>query len=156
MKTKTIGMIVTALAALQVQAGGWNDESDIAKGGELFAKNCAVCHGPRGIGPQSPALQVKRKDGKYQPPALNGTAHTWHHSPDLLRKIIAKGGNSYGKGYVGWMPEFEATLSQEERDDILKYVRSLWPEKIRKRYDKFHGISGAKSDSFVWKKQPQP
>ncbi len=156
MTPKQTFVLATVVAALQLQAGGWNDADDIAKGGKLFAKNCAVCHGPGGIGPQSPALQGKRKDGKYQPPALNGTAHTWHHSPDLLRKIIAKGGNSYGKGYAGWMPEFEKELTQEERDDILKYVRSLWPEKIRKRYDKFHGINGAKPNQFSWKKQPKP
>jgi len=144
--------VIAALCASQLEAGGWSDPSDIANGKNLFAKNCAVCHGPAGIGPQSPALKVKRKDGKFQPPALNGTAHTWHHSPDLLRKIIAKGGTSYGKGYKGWMPVFEKTLTQKQRDDILKYLHSLWPDKIKRRYDENFGVA-ASSTKFVWKKK---
>ena len=133
-------LLLTVGTMTALQAGGWNDTQAITDGKVLFAANCASCHGPEGIGPQSPALQGKRSDGKLQPPALNGTAHTWHHAPDLLRKIIAKGGNSYGKGYAGWMPEFQATLTQTQRDNILKYVHSLWPEKIKKRYDERFGI----------------
>jgi mono/diheme cytochrome c family protein len=130
----TIGTITT------FQAGGWNDTQAIANGKALFSANCASCHGPEGIGPQSPALQGKRTDGKLQPPALNGTAHTWHHAPDLLRKIIAQGGKTYGKGYVGWMPAFQDSLTQNDRDDILKYVHNLWPAKIKKQYDERFGI----------------
>jgi len=147
---KTAG-ILSVLCALQLQAGGWSDAKDIANGKNLFANNCATCHGPEGIGPQSPALKVKRTDGKYQPPALNGTAHTWHHSPDLLRNIIAKGGNSYGKGYKGWMPEFDKSLTQKERDDILKYVHALWPQKVKDMYDKRFGIKGNGSGGLSWK-----
>lgn len=95
-------IIVATCSMLALQASGdfgaWNGAEAIGNGKALFANNCAACHGPEGIGPQSPALKTERKDGKFQPPALNGTAHTWHHAPDLLRKIIAKGGNSYGKG----------------------------------------------------------
>ena len=134
-------ILLSVGAVYTLEAGGWNDAQAIANGKVLFAANCASCHGPEGIGPQSPALQGKRSDGKLQPPALNGTAHTWHHDPDLLRNIIAKRGNSYGKGYVGWMPEFQASLTQKERDDILKYVHNLWPDKIKKRYDERFGIS---------------
>ena len=147
---KSIGALA-ALGMLQLQAGGWSDAKDIANGKNLFAKNCATCHGPAGIGSQSPALKKKRTDGKYQPPALNGTAHTWHHAPDLLRNIIAKGGKSYGKGYEGWMPEYDKTLTQKQRDDILKYVHALWPEKIRKRYDERFDIETSPSSGFVWK-----
>ena len=134
-------MLCTVGAVTVLQAGGWNDAQAIANGKVLFAANCASCHGPEGIGPQSPALQGKRTDGKLQPPALNGSAHTWHHAPDLLRKIITQGGKTYGKGYVGWMPAFQASLTQKERDDILKYVHNLWPQKIKKRYDERFGIS---------------
>jgi len=134
-------MMLTVGTVTTLQAGGWNDVQAISNGKVLFAANCASCHGPEGIDPQSTALQGKRKDGKLQPPALNGTAHTWHHAPDLLRKIIAKGGNSYGKGYMGWMPQFQSTLTQTQRDDILKYIHSLWPEKIKKRYDERFGIN---------------
>ena len=132
-----LGIYTYAQAA---EITNWSSSEDTLKGKTLFANNCAVCHGPEGIGPQSSALKVKRKDGKFQPPALNGTAHTWHHAPSLLRKIIANGGNSYGKGYKGWMPEFKAELIQKERDVILKYIHSLWPDKIRKIYDKRFSI----------------
>ena len=136
----TIAILGAVAHAQEVGMTDWPNKEDILRGKALFANNCATCHGPEGIGPQSPALKVKRKDGKFQPPALNGTAHTWHHAPSLLRKIIAKGGNSYGKGYEGWMPEFEAALTQKERDAILKYVHSLWPEKVKKIYDERFAI----------------
>jgi len=133
-------LLITACSIGLLSAGGWDDAAAIANGKKLFAVNCASCHGPEGIGPQTTELQLKRADGKFQPPALNGTAHTWHHNPELLRKIIAKGGKSYGKGYEGLMPGFETKLTQKERDDILKYIHNLWPEKIKKQYDKRFGI----------------
>ncbi len=138
MKRLIIVMMISSIHALQ--ASGWSDTKAIANGKSLFAANCAICHGPEGIGPQSLALKKKRADGKYQPSALNGTAHAWHHSPELLRNIIAKGGKSYGKGYSGWMPEFRKSLTQTQRDDILKYLHNLWPDKVKKRYDKRFGI----------------
>ena len=49
-------------------------------GGKIFNNNCAVCHGQNASGPKGD-WREKLADGSYPPPPLNGTAHTWHHSP---------------------------------------------------------------------------
>ncbi|MCK4837467.1 MAG: c-type cytochrome [Desulfobulbaceae bacterium] len=65
--------------------------ADIDMGKKLFAEYCSSCHGEKGIG-QDP----KRRAGGWDSnkiriaPALNGTAHTWHHPPSYLFKYIKK------------------------------------------------------------------
>ena len=122
--------------AASFATAGWDDPASIAKGEELFAKNCAVCHGVKAAGKPGVDWKKKLADGSFPPPPLNGTAHAWHHSPKLLDRIIAQGAKTYGDAYKGWMPGFEKKLDASDRLAILKYLHSLWPEEIRKRYDK--------------------
>ena len=133
-------LILIPLFASAIYAGdSWYDKADIAEGKKLFAKNCAVCHGAEGIGPKGD-WREKLPNGKMKPPPLNGTAHTWHHKPELLKQIIKTGGETYGENYKGWMPQFKDKLSDKQIDSILKYIHSIWPEKIRNDYDKFFKI----------------
>ena len=60
------------------------------------------------------------------PPPLNGTAHTWHHSLDLLDQIIAEG----GAFYEGNMPGFSGQLSREDRRAVIAYFQSFWTDEI--------------------------
>lgn len=125
--------------AQEASINDWFNKKDISQGEELFSKNCAVCHGEEGVGPKDD-WRKKLPNGKMKPPPLNGSAHTWHHKPELLLKIIATGGKSYGKGYEGWMPQFKDKLNKKERETILKYIHSLWPKKIQNGYDEFYKI----------------
>lgn len=79
-----------------------------AKGGgarELYARNCAVCHGPEGEGKQVGTLTV--------PPLREGRAA---QDPDAqLLKQIHDGGNG--------MPPFKFTLTDDEIQDLLRFVR---------------------------------
>lgn len=133
--------IILPIAAFSMlySANSWFDKDDIALGKKLFDKNCAVCHGINAAG-KVKDWRVRLSNGKLPPPPLNGTAHTWHHSPSLLDKIIQEGGNAYGKAYKGWMPPFKDKLNKKERLAILKYIHSLWPKEIQKGYDEFHKI----------------
>jgi mono/diheme cytochrome c family protein len=130
----TGGMIAGSL--LSLHASGWDDPAAIGQGKALFAKNCAVCHGVEGAGKPGVDWRKRLADGTFPPPPLNGTAHTWHHSPKLLDRIITEGGKTYGKAYKGWMPAFGEKLDAAQRLAILKYLHSLWPEEIQQRYDK--------------------
>ncbi len=130
---------IMLLGAGETTIGDWNNPKDLALGERLFAKNCAVCHGTAGAG-NGEDWRKKRSDGRLPPPPLNGTAHTWHHDPQLLMTIIAKGGKTYGSTFAGWMPGFADKLSVKERAAILKYIHSLWPKEIRTRYDKHFKI----------------
>ena len=70
-------------------------------------------------------------DGQRLPPPLNGTAHTWHHSPAQLLYTINKGGTEMG----GQMPAFEDLLSETEKQALIDYMYNLWPNEIQTRYD---------------------
>jgi mono/diheme cytochrome c family protein len=78
-------------------------EGDTAR--ELFARNCAVCHGQAGEGKQVGTLQV--------PPLREGRAV---QDPDArLLSQIHDGGNG--------MPPFKFTLTDEQIQDLLRFVR---------------------------------
>lgn len=99
-------------------------------GQATFEKNCVTCHGVEAQGITKDWKQ-KMPNGKYPAPPLNGTAHTWHHSPQTLLMTINNGGVALG----GWMPGFKEKLDQAEKQALLDYIYSLWPESIKQKYD---------------------
>ncbi|MEE8435324.1 MAG: cytochrome c [bacterium] len=119
------------------QIGGDASESmaaspeQIARGKALFAKNCAICHGPqaRGQNPLSPR-GGRTSAGAYLAPALNGTGHAWHHPADALFETIKNGSLASDSPMRG----FEGRLGDGEIRDVLGYLFSLWPPQIRARY----------------------
>ena len=106
-------------------------ELNVALGENVFNQNCLSCHGSKGRG-LAKDWKVKDENGNYPAPPLNGTAHTWHHSPSDLLYTINKGGGEMG----GQMPGFEERLSEEEKLALLDYIYSLWPSEIQTKYDK--------------------
>ena len=111
------------------------DFAQLTRGGQLFQKNCAVCHGTEAQGTAS--WQQPDADGKYPPPPLNGTAHAWHHSQDVLRDTIKKGTFRIG----GKMPPWEGKLSDAEIDDIITWFQSKWSDEIYTVWHKTHSTS---------------
>ena len=99
-------------------------------GEKIYNKNCLSCHGPKGQG-LAKDWKVKDENGNYPAPPLNGTAHTWHHSPEQLLYTINKGGVEMG----GQMPAFEKRLTEEEKKALIEYMYSLWPKEIQEKYD---------------------
>ena len=69
------------------------------------------------------------EDGQRLPP-LNGTGHTWHHSPDQLFQIIRYGYKKFDPNYKGKMLGNE-DLSEDDVWSILGYIKSIWPEEIQ-------------------------
>ena len=105
-------------------------DSMVLAGEAIFNKNCVSCHGSKGQG-LAEDWKVKDANGNYPPPPLNGTAHTWHHSPEQLLYTINKGGVEMG----GQMPAFEESLSETEKQALIDYMYNLWPNEIQTRYD---------------------
>ncbi|MDE2649056.1 MAG: cytochrome c [Paracoccaceae bacterium] len=123
--------IIAFLAGCSPGENETNSESNIALGESVFNKNCVSCHGSKGVG-LAKNWKVKDENGNYPAPPLNGTAHTWHHSPSDLLYTINKGGGDMG----GQMPAFEGRLNEDEKQALIDYIYSLWPSEIQTKYDK--------------------
>lgn len=100
------------------------DKSQIERGAAIYAANCIACHGQNGEA--TPDWRKAGADGKYPPPPLNGTAHTWHHSTEVLKKTILKG----TPPELGSMPAWEDKLTEQQVDDVIVWIISLWPDEI--------------------------
>ena len=121
-------------------------------GQEIFAANCAVCHGASGEG--QPDWQIRRPDGTLPAPPLNGDGHTWHHPDGLLYRIVSHGGQLLEDplipGFKSAMPAFGGTLSHDEIVEVLTYVKSLWGDKTKR------GLSIRESQALVSEQDPFP
>ena len=100
------------------------DFAQLRRGQQLFQKNCAECHGSEAQGTVN--WRQADADGKFPPPPLNGTAHAWHHSMQVLKDTIMKGTLRLG----GNMPPWEGKLTDKDVEDILAWIQSKWPDEI--------------------------
>jgi len=100
--------------------------AEITKGQEVYEQHCEECHGIKAIGedPKNPGGSLDIA------PALNGTGHTWHHPPVFLFQHIKN--RKINKSSP--MPPFSNILSDDEINAVIAYIKSLWPEDIRKKY----------------------
>jgi mono/diheme cytochrome c family protein len=105
-------------------------DSTAGYGEEVFNNNCVSCHGSEGRG-LAKNWKVKDENGNFPAPPLNGTAHTWHHSPAQLLYTINNGGADMG----GQMPGFSERLNEEQKQALIDYIYSLWPREIQTKYD---------------------
>ncbi|MEO8159354.1 MAG: cytochrome c [Betaproteobacteria bacterium] len=84
----------------------------IARGRQIFAQDCAVCHGPEGRGDGAAALPQRPKDlSKIAPPPV---------FPDGVVAYRIRNG-------VNMMPAFKGALRENEIWDLLNFIRSLAP-----------------------------
>ncbi len=100
------------------------DSAQIKRGESIYTANCVGCHGLNGAG--TPDWRKPNADGKYPPPPLDGTAHAWHHSTEVLKKTILKG----TPPELGSMPAWQGKLTEQQVDDVIVWIKSLWPDEI--------------------------
>ncbi len=119
-----VGALGTSHAAFAQSNRGYNDDS-LEQGQKLYAQHCSVCHGANA---ESSVTNWHQRDenGRFPPPPLNGTAHTWHHSLDALVQTIQNGTEKKGGG----MPAWRDTLSRQETLSVIMWLTSLWPDEI--------------------------
>jgi len=103
----------------------YQDAQQIARGQAVYTQHCAVCHGADGKG-QSGDWRVRDADGRYPPPPLDDSAHAWHHPTAVLLQAIREG-SPPGEGN---MPAWAGTLSEQEMQDVVAYIKSLWSESV--------------------------
>ncbi|MCP3687474.1 MAG: thioredoxin fold domain-containing protein [Gammaproteobacteria bacterium] len=107
-------------ANVQAESERWYNASQARQGAGIFEQQCARCHG--NDGEASPGWE--QASGEAAAPPLNGSAHTWHHSPKQLRKTIQMGGIQLG----GVMPSFGEKLADSEIDNVIAFFQSKWPD----------------------------
>ncbi len=97
-----------------VNPGG--DEESLARGAEIYAAHCAVCHGDGGMGD---GVAAKGFD-----PAPAAIAHTSQMlGDDYLFWRISDGGAA--EPFSSAMPAWKNVLEEEARWDVINYVRAL-------------------------------
>ena len=107
------------------------ESTEISKGEAVYRQYCQGCHGIKAIGqePENPNGGLN-DENQYIAPALNGKGHTWHHPTVFLFQQIKN--RKVNKSSP--MPPFSDILSDEEINAVIAYIKSLWPEDIRKRH----------------------
>lgn len=108
---------LTAEEARKLKSPVAFSKESIARGRELFARNCTACHG---------------NDGKSQVDVVaNATDLT---EPKMWRSGTAEGEifRSIRDGAGDSMPSFKAQFRKEEELwHLVNFIRSLWPEPMR-------------------------
>ncbi len=111
-----------------------SDRTIVSSGEKIYQKSCASCHGVKLEG--QPNWRNRLDNGRLPAPPHDETGHTWHHSDRLLFKITKLGSAALaGSNYETDMRGFKDELSDEEIIAVLSYIKSTWPEKIRRRQD---------------------
>ena len=134
MKSLQVIAFALVLTACDSTPDAQANSQQITSGKQVFEDNCQSCHGIKARG-QVEEWQKPGADGKYPAPPLDGTAHAWHHNMKVLRGTIDRGGIPLG----GTMPAFKDTLSEDQKDAVLAYIQSLWPQKVYQAWKKNNG-----------------
>ncbi|MFZ1399587.1 MAG: cytochrome c [Candidatus Promineifilaceae bacterium] len=91
-------------------------EESLTRGGDLFTTYCATCHGDGGMGDGPAAANLN--------PAPVAIAHTSQMLGDnYLYWRISAGGQ--GDPFNSAMPAWGAALSEQDRWDLINYIRAL-------------------------------
>lgn len=136
------GLLVVAIVAAVAQRSGESGDVEglmflgepvtaeqIALGSEVYAENCAACHGANLEG--QPDWMQRLDNGRMPAPPHDETGHTWHHSDQDLFTITKFGVEAIVPGYQSDMPAFGDMLSDAEIVAVLAFIKSTWPERER-------------------------
>ncbi len=112
-----------------------NDAAQLALGRQIYAFECASCHGDRLQG-QPNWRQRRASSGRLPAPPHDETGHTWHHSDELLFTMTKRGPAALiPAGYQTDMPAYASKLDDREIWAVLAFIKSRWPKVIRDRQD---------------------
>lgn len=117
----------------------WCNPTVTAAGRSLYAANCAACHGrPDGSAAQAASPSVKA------PPLHDESGHTWQHPDYALFRLVRDGIAVANCVPVDpeLMPKFKGVVSDSELVAILSYIKSTWPDAVRKDHDQVNMMYG--------------
>ena len=128
------GLLVIWLAACSKQSDvdrfiATNPDAYVL-GEQVYAQNCAACHGGNGEGQFPDNPRARDASGRYGAPPHDDTGHTWHHDDDLLYQIVREGGMGNPEDFNP-MPAFGDRLSDGEIEAVIFYIKTFWTEEQR-------------------------
>ncbi|MDP2740217.1 MAG: cytochrome c [Pseudorhodobacter sp.] len=100
-----------------------------ALGQQVYAANCAACHGAKLEG--QPDWKRRLEDGRMPAPPHDASGHTWHHADRQLFTIAKLGIGAVVPGYESDMPVFAGVLTDDEIAAALAWIKSTWPARQR-------------------------
>ncbi|AGI69204.1 putative cytochrome c-like protein [Octadecabacter antarcticus 307] len=111
------------------------DGQTVALGQDVYATNCASCHGADLEG--APNWRSPDADGRMPAPPHDANGHTWHHDGDTLFRLTKYGVAAYigDPDYASNMPIYDGLLLDAEIIAVISYIKSTWPQEIRDRHD---------------------
>lgn len=89
----------------------------VSHGENVYAQNCASCHGP-----------IDGQPGVEGAPPHGDSGHTWHHPDRLLFQWVLD-----KPPLATTMPAFRGVLSDEQVAQVLAYIKSQWLPEIQER-----------------------
>ncbi|WP_319410906.1 cytochrome c [uncultured Cohaesibacter sp.] len=112
-----------------------DDRNVVALGQQVYSDQCASCHGDNLEG--QPDWRETNENGLLPAPPHDETGHTWHHEDAVLFGITKYGLAALANmpDYKTDMPVYKDILSDEEIIAVLSYIKSKWPDEIRKMHD---------------------
>ncbi len=117
-----------------------DDAKLVATGQDIYADQCAACHGARLEG--QPNWRTRGEDGLLPAPPHDATGHTWHHDDETLFTLTKFGlaGLMENAPATG-MPVYEGVLSDGEIIAVLSFIKSTWPDDLREYHDELNAQS---------------
>ena len=120
-----------------------DDKVTILLGKSVYVQNCASCHGVKLEGQKD--WMSRLPDGLMPAPPHDKTGHTWHHSDKYLFMITKYGiEDIIGQKYPNNMPAYKDILSDKEIISVLSYIKSTWPNRIKKIHDQINAREKSK------------
>jgi len=136
----SIFLAVPLLAPISVSAQSLlqPDDKDVAaRGAEVYAQQCASCHGKNLEG--QPNWRSRMPTGRMPAPPHDESGHTWHHNDRLLFRLTKEGPAAViGNNYQSDMKGYAETLSDQDIIAVLSYIKSRWPSHVRARHDRIN------------------
>ncbi|MGK2927401.1 MAG: c-type cytochrome [Lysobacterales bacterium] len=134
-------------------AGGFAWADDLARGAEVYQVNCATCHGPAG----APAADSELVKSLGVMPANFADALFNSREPASTWKMVIVHGGA-AMGFSEMMPAFGATLSEQDIDNVLAYIKTLggehdYPDGSLNLFLPVRTKKAFPEDEWVWKQR---
>jgi mono/diheme cytochrome c family protein len=109
----------------------------VSEGAGIYTEHCAQCHGDRLEGQSN--WRQRKPDGRLPAPPHDETGHTWHHPDQTLFELTKFGpARLVGGEYRSDMPGYEGVLTDQQIIAVLSYIKSRWPNDIRRRHNQLN------------------